>query len=313
MLESRAMKANGIEPAKLPQTFAWHHVAGRVPADWEVSQYAVEDRVGRIEWATRRGLEATVSWEPCEREPDRATTLATFLSNQVARSRGGRRAKLRPEDVRTKEVGPFLVGWAGELLPTTALAYDRFGGKLVQWIFEGHSSERGRASLVEPVVAATGFNDDPATCEYDLFGIHCVLPRDYKIEDMAAYPANAMMAFEGDESHARITFRRWGLADLILEGKTLESLYAEVVRTNGVRVESTEPRRINGCEGFLARFSAPREHHSDRYFMRRWHNGLAYVWHDRAANRIHSFEQVGPKNYGVLPPETVPGLRVGEG
>ena len=310
MLESRAMKANGIEPAKLPQTFAWHHVAGRVPADWEVSQYAVEDRVGRIEWATRRGLEATVSWEPCEREPDRLTTMANFLSNQVARSRGGRRAKLRPEDVRTKEIGPFLVGWAGELLPTTALAYDRFGGKLVQWIFEGHSSERGRTALVEPVVAATGFNDDPATCEYDLFGIRCVLPRDYKIEDMAAYPANAMMAFEGDESKARVTFRRWGLADLILEGKTLESLYAEVVRTNSIRVESMEPRRINGCEGFLARFSAPREHHSERYFMRRWHNGLAYVWHDRAANRIHSFEQVGPKNYGVLPPETVPGLRV---
>ena len=129
---------------------------------------------------------------------------------------------------------------------------------------------------------------------------------------MAAFPANAMMAFEGDESKARITFRRWGLADLILEGKTLESLYAEVVRTNGVRVESTEPRRINACEGFLAHFSAPREHHSDRYFMRRWHNGLAYVWHDRAANRIHSFEQVGPKNYGVLPPGTIPGLRVEE-
>ncbi|MBQ9727380.1 MAG: hypothetical protein IJV65_07735 [Kiritimatiellae bacterium] len=304
------MKPTAPAPVKLPQAFAWHHVAGRVPADWEVSRYAVEDRAGRIEWATRRGLEATVGWEPCEREPDRETTMKAFLAREMADSRGGRRVRMREEDFRTKEVGPFLVGWADERLPVQALAYDRFGGKLVRWIFEGRSSERGRAALVEPVVAATGFNDDPATCEYRLFGIRCVLPRDYKIEDMAAFPANAMMAFEGDESHARVTFRRWGLADLILEGKTLRSLYEEVVRTNGVRVESAEPRRICGCEGFVARFSAPREHHAERYFMRRWHNGLAYVWHDRAANRINAFEQVGPKGYGVLPPETVPGLTV---
>ena len=41
---------------------------------------------------------------------------------------------------------------------------------------------------------------------------------------------------------------------------------------------------------------------------RRWRNGLAWVWHDRAANRIAAFEQIGPDGREELPLSTVPGL-----
>ena len=85
---------------------------------------------------------------------------------------------------------------------------------------------------------------------------------------------------------------------------------AGVVRTHKYEILSCERCEINGGDGRRVRFAAPRQFHGDRFMARRWKNGLAYVWHDRAANRIGVFEQIGPKTHVELPPETVPGLTV---
>ena len=288
--------------------FAWHHLRGAVPDGWEVSRYSVEDRDGRLEFADRNGLQATASWEPCDREPDRATTMAEFLANNLLGRKAARERGLRREDLRTREEGAFLVGWLDDALPAQALAYDRAGGRLIRWIFEGHSSAKGLRDVVGPVLRSCDFNADPATCEYRLFGVHAVLPRDYRIEDMVALPANVMLSFEQEEGRSRAIFRRWGLASSIRGDEPLADFYARVVRTNRHEVEAAAPCTLAGHEGLRVRFSAPREHHGDRYMARRWHGGLAYVWHDRAANRISSFEQIGPDGREELPLSTVPEL-----
>jgi len=288
--------------------FAWHHLRGSVPADWEVSRYSVEDRDGRLEFANRDGLQATASWEPCEREPDRATTMAEFLANNLLGRQAARERGLRRDDLKTAEEGAFLVGWLDEALPAQALAYDRAGARLIRWIFEGRSSERGLREVIRPVLRSCDFNADPDTCEYRLFGVHAILPRDYRIEDMITLPANVMMSFESEEDRSRAVFRRWGLASSIRGEDALADFYARVVRTNRYEIESAEPCELAGCEALRVRFSAPREFHGDRYMGRRWHGGLAHVWHDRAANRISSFEQIGPKKRTELPLSTVPEL-----
>ena len=260
--------------------FAWHHLRGVVPADWEVSRFSMEDRVGRLEFANRRGLQATVSWEPCEREPDRLTTMTVFLANNVLGKQAARERNLRVNDVHTAEAGAFVMGWLDLNLPLQALAYDRAGNRLVRWVFEGLTAPENRKRIVEPILRSCDFNDDPAVCEYRLFGIHAILPREYRIEDIATFPARTMMAF----------FYRWA------------------VRGNGIDWISSEPCTVSGWEGRRMRYSAPREHHSDRFMARRWKNGDAYVWHDRAANRVYSFEQMGPDGYPVLAlPDCIPG------
>ena len=289
--------------------FAWHHLRGAVPGDWEVSRYSVEDRDGRLEFANRAGLRATASWEPCEREPDRATTMASFLEKNLLGRAAARERGLRRDDLRTEERGAFLVGWLdGGALPVQALAYDRAGGRLVRWIFEDVPDARARRGIVAPVLDSCDFNDDPDVCEYNLFGIHAVLPRDYRVEDMVVLPANVLVSFEQERGRSRATFRRWGLASSIRGGDSLLDFYARVVRTNKIEILSSEPVSLNGCEGLRARFAAPREHHGDRYMARRWKNGLAWVWHDRGANRIAAFEQIGPDGREELPLSTVPGL-----
>lgn len=281
--------------------FAWHHVSGEVPADWEVSRYSLEDRAGRLEFASRRGLEATVGWEPCAREPDRLTTMAAFVANNLVGRKEARRRGLRASDVRTRECGPYLIGWLDETLPVQALAWDRAGASLVSWVFEGGGGEENLRAA-ERVLRSCGFNDDPGAEEYGLFGIDAFLPRDWKVEDMVALPANVMVSFEGETSRARATFRRWGLASFLLGGDGLLDFYRRVVATNRIEILSSEPCRVNGFEGYSARFAAPREHHGDRYMARRWKNGRALVWHDPEENRINAFEQIGPDSAPVLDP-----------
>lgn len=281
--------------------FAWHHVRGSVPADWEVSRYSVEDRAGRLEFASRRGLEATVGWEPCGREPDRLTTMASFVANNLVGRKEAARRGLRAADVRTREVGPFMLGWLDGTLPVQALAWDRAGASLVSWVFEGGGGEANLRSA-ERILRSCDFNDDPGAQEYRLFGIRAKLPRDWKIEDMVALPANAMFSFEGETSHARAVYRRWGLASFLLGDGPLLPFYRRVVATNRIEILSSEPCSVNGCDGFRARFAAPREHHGDRYMARRWKNGRAVVWHDPSENRINAFEQIGPDSAPVLDP-----------
>lgn len=284
---------------------AWHHYRGTVPDGWEVSLYSIEDRLGRIEFATRNGLEGTLSWEPCEREPDKQTTMTSFLANNILGKKEAQRRGLRPEDVHTDEVGEFVLGWLEEDMPLQALAYDRTGRSLVRWIFEGHTSAKHRREIIAPILRSVSFNEDPDVREYNLFGIHANLPTDYKLEYMAALPAAVAMTFEGDESHARVSLRRWGLAETLVHRRGLEGFYRSVAQRAHILIDSCEAREVEGCEGLFVRYSAPREFHGDRFMARRWNNGIAYVRHDREANRIFAFEQIGPKDYGQLPLSTV--------
>lgn len=287
---------------------AWHHVRMIVPQDWEVTAYSVEDRAGRLEFNTRDGLQGIVSWEPCKREPDKLTTMATFIRNNILGK--DKSMNLRTGDIRTQTAGEFLMGWLDDTGPCQALGYTDKGKHLVRWVFEKHASEKGRRDIIAPLLESFDFNDDEL-CEYALHGIRCTLPRDYKIEDIVILPANAMMTFESEDSKRRATFRRWGLAEMILDGMDMTDFYKSVLKTNGIVVDSAEPCRVNGMEGRIVRYNGPREHHSDRFMRRRWHNGIGVIWHDTDANRVKTFEQIGPDDTDALAFDaTLPGLSV---
>ena len=88
---------------------AWHHLRVEVPWTWEVTAYAIEDRVGRLEFNDRHGLLATIGWEPCDREPDREGTMRVFLQNNVLGKDAARRVE--PDDLEVADIGPFRLGW----------------------------------------------------------------------------------------------------------------------------------------------------------------------------------------------------------
>ncbi len=289
--------------------FAWHHVRTQVPPDWEVPRYALADRVGRVEFNTRRGLEATVGWEPCSREPDSLTTMTTFLVNNILGKKNA--PDLRSDDISTATVGEFLVGWLDESTPCQAMAFNPSTMHLIRWVFEGHSSKKGREEIIRPILEAFDFNDDENACEYNMHGIHCRLPWDYKIEDVVVLPANVLMNFESETTKRKVVFRRWGLADMVFRDNDLTEFYRPILMTNSIRVDGSTPCHVNGHNARRLIFNAPREHHKERFMSRRWHNGKALIWHDEPENRIYACEQIGPDGTPELDfMETLPGTTI---
>ncbi len=301
----------GRTPPTLPRTVAWHHLRVRVPPEWEVTAYSVEDRAGRLEFGTREGLMGVASWEPCLREPDRRTTMRSFLKRHVANApaAGGD----ADSDLQTAVEGPFLVGWVDTSLPCQALAYAPAARKLIRWIFEPAVPRGGGwPEAVAPLLRSFDFNDGPLA-EYGLHGIHVRLPRDYRVEDMVTLPANVMIAFESDLSRRRATFRRWGLPEMLLQGASLAAFHTRILKTHGVAVQDARRCRVNDMEACRLTIDAPREHHMDRFMGRRWPGGTAVLWHDRAAKRLNAFEQSGPRRSEPLPFDaTFPGLTLNE-
>lgn len=290
------------------QPIAWHHLACDIPADWEISRYAIEPRAGRLEFAGRRRPQALLAWEPCRREPDRRATMLAFLRRQVLDAGGGRPPP--EEGFRSLGTGPFLVGWHDALPRVQALAWLPASRHLLRWIFEdGRTAEGTPAPWVARVLGSFRPNDgDPR--RYRLFGLHLLLPAHYEIERMAVFPANVMIAFEGRDKR-RITARRWGLPEHLLGGRSLAAFHTAILAADGARVRQSAATRLGPHEACRLRYSQRPSHHMERYFGRDWTNGEALIWHDRDTARIHACEQIGPDrspplDFAAILPDAAP-------
>jgi hypothetical protein len=276
---------------------AWHHMICEIPSAWEVSRYAIEARVGRLEFATRHGLQALCSWEPCSREPDRATTMTGFLSANLPGTNRKDGPRLASEALQTATAGPYLLGWHAACPQVQALAWQPGAKVLLRWIFERALADGQPATWVTPVLASFRANDGPWR-EYALMGLRGRLPAAFEIEQMAAFPANVMIRFESSRKQA-VTFRRWGLPDHIMGGEPLDGFYRRILTGAGATVLSSRPAQMSGCPAWALNYSARPEHQMERFFGRSWKGGGALVWHDHAEQRIYACEQIGPPK--VLP------------
>ena len=70
--------------------------------------------------------------------------------------------------------------------------------------------------------------------------------------------------------------------------------YIAILRSLNIQAQLVSKCTVNGYDGRILSYSSLREHHSDRYMRRRWHNGEAIIWYNKEENRIYTFEQIGP-------------------
>ncbi len=273
------------------QTIAWHHLVCDIPAGWEAARYAIEARLGRIEFVERRRFCALLSWEPCPREPDRRTSLLAFLRTQVQDARRDR--NVADAGFHDAEIGPFLVGWHDALPQVQALAWlPAAEPLLLRWIFDAGHEAGALAPWVEGVLRSFRPNAGPQRL-YRLFGLHVRLPEHFVIEQMAVYPANVMIAFEGRDKR-RVTCRRWGMPEHLLGGDVPGVFYSRILSADGAQIQTATPARAGPHEACLIRYHQRPVHQMERYFGRGWTNGEALIWHDRTEARLYACEQIGP-------------------
>ena len=165
-------------------------------------------------------------------------------------------------------------------------------GKIIRWVFP--SSAPSHVDSLYPSILESFEPNNGDIREYGVYGLHFRLPRSYRIEAMNVLPANVMMTFESDRK-ARATFRRWGMPDVILQGKRLEEFYYSLLRAQGAAVMQIRATTMAGMDAVAARYEQRGEHHLDRFMGRRWKNGDARLWYNRDEQRLYAFEQIGPK------------------
>lgn len=274
--------------------FAWHHIRCRVPSDWEVTAYSIEPRRGRAEFNTRRGLQAVYSWEPCRREPDPRTTMVSFLEKNVPRT--GRGETKPGVDFAVASVGAFAVGYSPSGGPAQALMWNGKARTLLRWVFPFFDS--ASPSAVWRKVLESIEPNDSESRHYTFFGLNLRLPDDFSIETTTALPADTSIIFESSRKQ-RLTFRRWGLSEQLLDGNSLEVFYPRILESSGCRITEVAPATFRNHPALRVQFQRRGEYQSDVFLGRLWKNGNAICWHNVTEKRIYAFEQVGP---GKVPP-----------
>jgi len=273
------------------QAVAWHHARFRVPEDWEITSYSIERREGRLEFSTRRGFQGLISWESCKGAPDSESMMTSFL-NRTGRPDATRRA-VGPGDLTTQRAGRFLLGHRKADQPCQAIAHLPEEQKILRWVFAAASPQLVRDTFI-PILESFKPNNGPVL-DYAVYGLRFRLPASYTLEKMTVLPADVTLVFESD-CKTRATFRRWGLPDLVLGGRSLETFYATFLRTQACLPSSVQLASIAGMDAVVARYEQHGEHHLDRFMGRHWTNGEARLWYDRAEERLYALEQIGPRN-----------------
>lgn len=277
------------------QHLAWHHAQFMIPGEWEITAYSVEDRAGRLEFSTREGFQSLLSWEPCKREPDTETMMLSFLRKRVP---GAEHVSgLTLQDLTVKRAGSFLLGFYDDTLPCQALCYLPSAKKLVSWVFAAWNRD-DLAQRIVPILESYEPNEGPLR-HYSAFGLRFDLPEAFLLEDMMANPANVMMGFESRRK-VRVTFRRWGLPELVLSGDRLAAFHERILRVHGGVVRGATEMTVAGMEAAETAYEQRGEYQMDKFLGRRWENGQARIWYDREQKRIYAFEQIGPPKRELL-------------
>lgn len=259
---------------------AWHHFITVIPAEWEVTAYAVEARVGRIEFSTRKGLQAVVSWEPCRSNPDLERTMRGFFY------------KLGIEDaaIAIRPAGGFMLGYCAERNLAQGVACMADAAILLRWIFEDSAArdDRIQSRIMESLQSNHG-----KLIEYAMFGLILRIPSEFELEDVVTQPANILLGFESPK-HARLTFRRWGLPEYVLEGLSLDQYLERFLKAQGGRVSDVKMDLFLGHNCAYAGYAQRGQYQMDRFMGRLWPGGVARLWIDEKEKRLYCCQMIAP-------------------
>ena len=241
--------------------FAWLHLQTRVPADWEITLYGKDPALGTMAFSTRDGLCAEFHWR--------------------ARSRRGIN-KLETGDWRTfREADGGLIANCIRTDPPLDLSWEftPLGAEHANEVLEATRENRGEIR------------------DYTLHGIHARVSKTHALDKVQAYPANTMISFIGPHG-ARMVYRRWGMPDYILRGKSMTDFFQRLLTTEGMRIEKMQSATFHGHTGTRAVFSNRGLTPAARLLLRRAH-GHGWIWREVENKRLCTFEQIVPKGVAL--------------
>ena len=282
----------------ITQPLAWHHFQFALPADWELTGFSAKVEQGRLELSSRCGLRGQVYWRQCAGKPD----VGRIMDEIHRRHLRAKKDQSTPpfKSLQRSRPGGFTFGFDRPGRPCHAAAYLEDQRVLLQWLFPSYDPAHAEAVL-KPLLASFQPNDGDQR-RWAVLGLDFQLPSALQLMKIEPYPANVSLTFEG-KRQPRVTLRRWGLAPLLLKGKSVAHFYERFLARLG-RVVSIDEAAQFGHPGAEAAFEQRAERAMEK-LTGRWWPGRALAWHDVDAMRIYALEQVGPRRRPKLDPNDV--------
>lgn len=274
----------------ISQRLAWHGFAFDLPPGWEVTAYRLDPRRGEFRLHERLRERGQLTWVRMAARPDLVGVAGEILTRQVVSA--GQEA-IRPTVLT---VGDFTVIHAGPGLPFQALAWVAHDTRLLHWTFPEWVADRPDADWRQLLESCSTVARDNR--EWAIFGLRVFLPHAFRPREIEATPGTVAIEFIRDDGRG-VTARRWALAASLLEERPLGEWARRSLLHERSRIDEVATVRRGRMAAVRAVFSIRGERTYDRVLWRRW-PGVAWWWHDEAANRICALEQTAPAGLPLL-------------
>ena len=279
---------------ELPQTIAWHYFACKVPANWEVIRFGTSDRKGTLNFSTRKGAVASISWEQMRKRPVAVNVMNDFMARHLLAIKEV--GKIEQVKLRLETLGEWTLGSWMDDYPLQATRYLEDQGVFLQWAFP-HSTHAELQQLHEPLLKSLQLNNEDWR-EWCLWKFPIVLPAGFRPVEVNALPASESMKFSNPQK-AQVVINRWGLTGEILKKQSLKEFSIKQFDKLMIRIVDLEETSLNGHDAIRFKLKKRGEMHLDKLYGRYW-DGDAIIWHNPEVKRIYCIRQIVPNKIQPL-------------
>lgn len=270
-----------------------------LPPAWEVVAYRLDESLGEFRLNQRLEPCAQLTWQRYPKTQPELNRVIRDLHVRMCEQR-----LLGPEEPHVSDIAGWQVARGRPQVPRHAARWFSERRLLVRLIVDPAASDAEFVAILNSWQTRTDERIDHA-----VFGLRAVLPAKWEIEHLVARPGNVRLIASGP-GMLTLTTRRIALARHFLDGRTVEDFFSRLLRSENTAVLASESLIFRGCHAARITFRRPGEHRLEQVLGAFW-KGTGIMWHDEAANRLLSIEQIGPKRTpllehdDVVPPETI--------
>lgn len=268
---------------------AWHWFGFELPPLWEVTGYSVGKEKGSLQFYTREGFVAELSWRRTKAVPDQRRIMSEVHRRHLAAASGDKKTPV--PTLQYQLIGEFVVAYRNDGELFQASIFQKEENILLEWLFPSYAADTF-INLVTPLLQSYTPNDGD-TKRWALFGGDISLPRELNIAKMEPLPGHVVFEFI-TKKRMHFNLRRWALPEELLGPMDLSSFARHLARKFFRKVLEIKQERFNGHDAVRLLFSQKGQIGFER-IVGQWWQGEMLIWWDREQQRLSCLEQFGPK------------------
>lgn len=262
-----------------------------LPCDWEIAGYLLDypQEEGLLSFSREGTAMGQFSWRKVKAVPDIPRIIEEIhrrhmVMEETPKMRFTRHGRVQLAHTRS-----------GERFYASVFNSSRM--YLCEWIFPKYTKENADA-VVSMLESYSDNAPDEKTGRqfYALFGLECSVPKEYHFVKPEPFPASVSMIFE-NRKHYTITARRFGMADVYMQGANVANFYHRCLYARRWAIRSVMTvSPVNGCDTCEIEFRARGKFGFD-FLLGPWWHGFASAFYKPSENRVYAFEHLASPFY----------------